>query len=145
MILVQILVVYILMDFLSGIYHILTDYGWNIKSQVELFQSHHETNRIDSPEFELTIWVALPVFLVALYFYSTFWIIISIFILCIQVPHYYSHQDNSPYFIRLLQDYHIFISSKAHAKHHQRFDSDFCIISGWCNPLLNFLFSFIKR
>ena len=34
---------------------------------------------------------------------------------------------------------------QVHRKHHQTFDTNFCIFNGWANPLLNALFRLAAR
>ena len=42
--------------------------------------------------------------------------------------------------VTLLQKYKLFISVEDHHVHHSNFESNFSIINGWSNPLVNYIF-----
>lgn len=42
--------------------------------------------------------------------------------------------------VKLLQDNHIIVKSEIHRKHHQTYDTNFCLLTGWANPLLNYIY-----
>jgi ubiquitin-conjugating enzyme E2 variant len=60
--------------------------------------------------------------------------------------HYFSHRPSkAPKAIKLLQETGILQSPKQHAKHHKPpFDTNFCVMTNWLNPLLEHL-NFWKR
>lgn len=64
----------------------------------------------------------------------------------VQATHALAHQGmfkpnpTFPKTISLLQRMHIILPPKTHARHHfEEHDSNFCILNGWSNPLLNAL------
>jgi len=139
-ILIQIFLAYIVIDAMTGIYHILTDKGWNpIKSQVELFQHHHETNDMDYFDWRPSL-AALPILALGWYFSSPFLIALSIFGIFAQLPHYWAHQRDNNKFVTWLQELRLIISRKTHQDHHcGDFNRNFCIFSGWNNGWLNWV------
>jgi hypothetical protein len=51
--------------------------------------------------------------------------------------HQWAHLDAPPLPIHLLQRLHLILPADHHAKHHQApYDRDYCITTGWLNPLL---------
>jgi hypothetical protein len=62
-----------------------------------------------------------------------------------QILHGFSHKTNNENnkLIRFLQNNHIIINNKKHKNHHTTYDSDFCIVNGWTNPLLNVIYTHI--
>lgn len=141
----QILAAYLLVDLLTRLYHLLTDWGINLPQQVRLFQEHHQSNTMD----EVIDWQPL-VLAVPLLIFAYWWPIpaIEVFLKWLgwlmvfaQTPHYFAHHPPKGGLIYWLQQLHVFIPPKHHADHHQgEFDRNFCIFSGlnnfWLNPLL---------
>ncbi len=137
---VQIIAAYIRIDALSGVYHFATDKGFNIRSQIEMFQEHHNTNTMQGFDWQ-TFAVALPIVGVGSWFHSPFWIACGIFAALTQVTHYYAHVRSSSAavhrIVRSLQGW-IIVSPIAHARHHAPPHArDFCLLSGWNNCWLN--------
>lgn len=139
-IVLKILFAYLLADLISGIYHVLTDRGWNIPKQVMLFQQHHVTRSL---EFDLSPFLfASPLFILAYWWQPVFCIALAISCGFIQVTHYYTHFP-APLPIRLLQKAHLIMGPEEHEVHHSNFDLNFCILSGWNNIWFNQLIRFI--
>lgn len=141
----EIILAYAFTDLLGGIYHYATDKGYNLKSQVVLFQEHHESNSMEGPGFYITIGPAILVFLVGWFLGSVFLLAFGVFTLIAQVPHYYAHVANPPRLVRWLQATGIMISPEHHAKHHNgTFDKNFCVFTGWNDCWLNAIIKFFQ-
>jgi hypothetical protein len=74
----------------------------------------------------------------------------STLLLCLavsQVTHAYAHmnQREIPVVIRQLQKCGFALRFEDHQKHHQQGALSFCIVNGWSNSLLNFLYGFVLR
>ncbi len=70
--------------------------------------------------------------------FSLFVLLFSLGILMTSIAHGWAHQDEPPWHARLLQRAGIVISRDRHARHHAPpHRSDYCITSGWLNPLLD--------
>lgn len=139
----QVLAAYILMDLLTGLYHFATDRGWNSKRVVALFQDHHHTNTMDGFDLHPMLY-GFPVMLSGWLLASSFLLALGSFTVLSQVPHYYAHRRSRSRVVhaavRLLQRTGLMISPQHHAAHHDgAFDRNFCIVSGWCNPLVNWM------
>jgi hypothetical protein len=147
--LAQVLAAYVLVDFLSGLYHLATDRGWNTAGQVRMFQEHHETNTMSGFDWQPSI-VGFPAMLAGLWFASPFLLASGALGILAQVPHYYAHRrSNSPAvhaIVRALQRLGLIITPQHHAAHHRgAFNRNFCIVSGWNNFWLNPLLSWLDR
>jgi hypothetical protein len=145
----QIFVAYLLADALSGFYHLVTDCGLNIASQVALFEEHHQTNTMVGFDWQ-TFAAAMPIAIVGAWFHSPFAISLACFIALTQVTHYYAHRrSTSPLvhrIVRGLQIARVIVPPQAHARHHQPPHSrDFCLLSGWNNFWLNPLIALFDR
>lgn len=140
--LIQVVAAYLLVDLLTGLYHFATDKGWNFPSQVAMFQDHHETNTMAGFDWQPSL-LGLPAMGFGLWLGSSFLTAAGAFGILSQVPHYYAHRrSESPRvhgLVRLLQRTGLILDPQHHAEHHRDFDRNFCILSGWCNPLLNSL------
>jgi hypothetical protein len=139
----EVLAAYLIADLLTGIYHFATDRGWNFKGQVEMFQEHHDTNTMIGFDWQ-PMTAGLPAMVVGLWLESSFLLALGSFGILAQVPHYYAHRRSaSPVVhaaVRFLQRTGLIISPQHHAEHHRgAFDRNFCILSGWMNPVMNFL------
>jgi len=139
-ILIQIVLAYIVIDAITGIYHIITDKGWNpIKSQNELFQRHHKENSMDYFDFRPSL-AALPMLALSWWIASPFLIALSIFGIFSQLPHYWAHQNSNNIAVVWLQELRLIISRDSHQQHHSGdFNRNFCIINGWNNWWLNWI------
>ena len=69
----------------------------------------------------------------------------------VQASHFWAHQRvhlgaaSLPPLVARLQDARLLLHPDVHRKHHQTFDTNFCIFNGWANPLLNALFRLAVR
>lgn len=150
---IKLILTYYFVDLLSGIVHIyLDDYKGNnsfILPHARGFQRHHE----DPKEFttrgiirvlsEPSIAV-LFLNLINSYFLNLYFLIFTILVNIVQLTHYQAHcinhktfGKNTMYIFKFLQYAHIILPTKAHSKHHDTFDNNFCILNGWANPFLN--------
>jgi hypothetical protein len=139
--LAQVLAAYLFVDFCTGLYHYATDRGWNHPTQVAMFQDHHNTNTMTGFDWQPML-VGLPIMAVGLWLGSSFLLAGGAFGILAQVPHYYAHRRSESFavhrVVRWLQLHGLIISPEHHAAHHRgKFDCNFCILSGWCNPVLN--------
>jgi hypothetical protein len=147
--LAQVLAAYVLVDFLSGLYHLATDRGWNLPGQVQMFQAHHETNTMSGFDWQPSL-VGLPAMLAGIWLASPFLLASGALGILAQVPHYYAHRRSSSpavhAIVRAMQRLGLIITPQHHAAHHRgAFDRNFCIVSGWNNFWLNPLLSWLDR
>lgn len=145
----QIIAAYILADLFSGLYHLATDKGMNIKSQCEMFQEHHTTNTMAVFDWQ-TFAGGMPLVGIGAWFHSPFVIALGVFIALTQVTHYYAHRKSDSqlvhHIVRVLQLSGVIVSPTRHARHHSEpFSRDFCLLSGWCNPGLNAVIGLFER
>ena len=125
-----------------------------VGSQIAAFQGHHQrpwtiTQREFCNNCSLTFKPAG--FAAALFFalsltgatpalWDTFAATSIFFIAMSQQLHAWSHMKKSelPAPVVALQDANIIVSRKVHGAHHKSpFNINYCIVSGWCNPLLD--------
>lgn len=144
-----IIAAYILIDALSGLYHLATDKGFNTANQIEMFQQHHITNTMQGFDWQ-TFAVALPIVGVGAWFHSTFWIACGVFAALTQVTHYYAHKNSrsklAHHIVRVLQITHIIVPRESHQRHHSPPHArDFCLLSGWNNFWLNPIVRMVDR
>lgn len=139
---VQVAAAYALVDLATGLYHWLTDRGLNHPHQVALFELHHATNTMDGFDWQPSV-IGLPAMLAGLWLESSFWLAAGSFGVLAQVPHYYAHRRSRSRVVhavvRVLQAAGLMISPQHHARHHQTFDRNFCILAGWNDWWLNWL------
>ena len=137
----QIIAAYVLADALSALYHLFTDRGYNTKGYVFDFQNHH-----DHPEtmtFDLQpMMIGVPMLIMGCWWLPWFNIPLGFFLAFAQIPHYYTHFP-APKWVKVLQDWHIFLPVEQHMIHHTHFDRDFCVISGWNNWWINRLAPYV--
>lgn len=139
----EVLLAYLFVDLATGLYHFVTDRGWNFAGQVKLFQNHHETNWMDGYDWQPMV-IGLPAMVLGLWLGSSFLTAGGAFGILAQVPHYYAHRRSKSRIVhaivRRLQRARIIIPPEEHAAHHNgTFDRNFCIFSGWNNFWLNWL------
>jgi len=67
----QVLGAYVVIDAATGVYHWLTDRGYNFRQQVEVFKLHHEMNGMDGWGWDAAV-AGLPTMCVGLWFESSF-------------------------------------------------------------------------
>jgi hypothetical protein len=135
--LIEVFAAWLLIDLLTGLYHFVTDRGWNFKHQVAMFRDHHVHNRMIGFDYQ-PMFAGLPVMLAGVFMESSFVLAAGSFAVLAQIPHYYAHVQNPPPLARLLQRIGLMISPEHHAGHHGgKFDRNFCIFTGWADYLLN--------
>lgn len=137
----EIVAAYLLADLASGLYHYVTDRGWNFQQQIDLFAEHHDTNSMDGFDWQ-TFAAGLPISIAGAWFHSPFFVAAGIFVAATQVTHYYAHRRSTSDWVhalvRCLQRTGLIVHPKSHARHHAApFDRDFCLLSGWNNWWLN--------
>jgi len=137
---IEILFAYLVVDALTGIYHLMTDKGFNLQHQVDLFEEHHRTNTMEGFDWQPLV-VAIPLLVLGAWNRSLFLTSASLFGCVAQVPHYLAHHsDKSGRVVRLLQATRVIIHPKHHAVHHNgKFNRNYCILSGWNNWWMNTL------
>ncbi len=136
-IILQCVLAYFALDLLTGIYHLATDKGWNVKQQVELFNDHHASNTLEAYEWRPLLF-AVPVFITGLYWQVPFLVALGVLAVFTQVPHYFAHNPPKWGPVRWLQLTGIIITPEHHAGHHQNdFSQNFCVFSGWSDVVLN--------
>lgn len=142
-IVLQIVVAYVLVDALTGIYHLATDRGWNFASQCALFEIHHTTNSMDGFDWQPMV-AAVPTAVVGAWFHSPFFVAVGLIGCLAQLPHYWAHQGGGRV-VRWLQTSRLIIHPAHHAGHHSgQFNRNFCILSGWNDWWLNRVASLLE-
>lgn len=142
---VWIVLAWLMVDALTGLYHLATDRGLNFKFMVDQFREHHDTNTMLGFDWQPMV-AGLPVMAVALWLESSFWLAAGSFAVLAQIPHYYAHVSNPPRPICWLQQYGLMITPEHHAGHHcGDFDRNFCIFTGWADCLLNPLVKLLPK
>lgn len=162
---------YILADFASGFVHFLGDTFGNEhtpvvgKAFIYAFREHHvDKKAITRHDFFYTngnnCLVSLPVMLVLYFAIPDAWlgnafilfVYASLFFLIIGIfftnqIHKWAHQDSPAPAILWMQQQGLILSPTRHELHHTApFTSDYCITTGWLNPILGKLgfFTFAK-
>jgi hypothetical protein len=139
----QVLAAYLVVDLLTGLYHLVTDKGFNVGHQVKLFTAHHDTNTMEGFDWQPAV-VGAPAMLIGALIESPLLMAGGAFGILSQVPHYYAHVRSKSelvhHVVRILQLTGLIISPQHHAAHHDGvFNRNFCILSGWNNWWLNWL------
>jgi Lipid desaturase domain len=137
--LLEIFIAYVLADLLGGLYHLATDHGCNIRSQVALFQWHHENPAAIGWDFKPAIG-GIPILLLGVFWWHPiFFAALGIAVCFGQMPHYWAHHKvRHP--VRFLQRARIILPPRHHARHHSgHFDQNYCVLSGWNNFWLNWI------
>lgn len=133
-----IIAAYALCDALGGVFHLLTDRGYNTKRVVNNFLKHHDYPSTMTFDMEPALF-GVPIIGVGLYLSSVFLIALGVFVSFAQLPHYYTHFP-APLPVRVLQKLGIFVSPESHASHHNGvFDHNFCVTAGWSNWWINWI------
>lgn len=157
-----IIIGYLLADFTSGFVHFLGDTFGSRSTPifgpffVEPFREHHVDEKdITRHGFIETnghnCFASLPVLLALVFLVpesalqngwgAWFFLTALVFILGIFATnqfHKWAHLDKAPASIAWLQKHHFILSPTHHQLHHTApYTSDFCITTGWLNPLLN--------
>lgn len=140
--LLEILIGYYAADLFVGLYHMLTDKGWNVRQQVTAFRDHHDGDVV----FDLKpVFFALPVMALGLYFCSHLIVSFALFAGVAEIAHYGAHRpERCVWLIHLLQWSRVFISPARHAKHHNgASDISYCVMSGWANPVVDVIARYV--
>jgi len=116
------------------VHHLYPQFQW---TQNKHFQPHYEANTI----FFMNIIVS--VINVATFRSNTLFFVLSLTLL-MQANHYWCHAISSnkkvPFVVKWLQSCGILLYYKTHMKHHTTYDSSFCLLLGWCDPIFNYMF-----
>jgi len=145
-----IILAYLMVDAIGGVYHWMVDRGYGLRQQVTLFARHHDENTMTDFDWQ-TFAVGLPFMVVGAWFHSPFWVVAGFFGVITQCTHYYAHRRSSVpliyHVVRVLQISGVIIRPSAHQRHHSsgRYDRDFCLLSGWNNFWLNPVLQFLDR
>lgn len=130
------IVVWWFADIMSGVYHYLTDRGWNVPSQVHMFAHHH----VEPEGFYPTIYSflgAIPFLALAIFVSPVFYLLAAATAL-IEVPHWMAHSRVQWPVVRFLRWTGAVISIEGHYDHHGgAFDRNFCIVTNWNNWWFN--------
>jgi hypothetical protein len=62
-----------------------------------------------------------------------------------QYTHALSHRAQVAWPVKVAQRARVFLRPREHAGHHAHFDRNFCLLSGWANPLVNPVFTWALR
>jgi hypothetical protein len=134
---IEVFLAWLFIDLMTGIYHFVTDRGWNFAGQVEMFRDHHVNNRMLGFDYQPML-AGFPVMLAGVFAESSFLLAAGAFAVLAQIPHYYAHVPNPPRVVKFLQQIGLMISPEHHAGHHSgSFDKNFCIFTGWADYVLN--------
>lgn len=138
----QVVLAYIVADFLAALYHLATDRGWNIASQVRDFRNHHD--RPWTMTFDLQpVLAGLPVVLIGYFAWPWFFVPLGLFLAFAQVPHYFTHHP-APRLVKVCQRARVILRPALHQRHHRvSFDRDFCVLNGWTNAIVNAIAPFV--
>ena len=151
---------YIAADFVSGFVHFLADTYCTEHTPIlgpkliAPFREHHRDplaiTRHDFVEANCdncftTLFALIPTHLFVAAtrggvptLFSLFVLLFSLGILMTSIAHGWAHQESPPLHARVLQNIGFVISKKRHARHHAPPHlTDYCITSGWLNPLLD--------
>ena len=129
---------YVVVDALTGIYHVLTDRGWNFKQQRDMFAEHHLTNTMQGFDWQ-PMAASLPFMIYGMFALDAFYLSAGCFGVLTQVAHYWAHHPNYR-LVRIAQQLGMIVSPEHHAAHHHgEFDKNFCIFSGWNDCWLNII------
>jgi hypothetical protein len=133
----QIVLAYGVADFLSSMFHYVTDKGWNPSKRITAqIMKHHAYPQTMTFDLEPVL-AGLPLMLLGLIGLPWFFVSLGLFISIAQIPHYYSHHY-PPRWWRVLQQHRIVLNPADHASHHSGdFDKDYSVLNGWTNPLVN--------
>jgi ubiquitin-conjugating enzyme E2 variant len=145
-------------DFISGFVHWLGDTWGSIDMPVlgpafiRPFREHHvDEKAITRHDFFETngnnCFVSLPALAAILFlpldshaglFAAAFLISMTLWVFLTNQVHKWSHMDEPPAWIALLQRYHLVLNPAHHQIHHTRpYSTYYCITNGWLNPLLH--------
>ncbi|RJQ22560.1 hypothetical protein C4580_00730 [Candidatus Woesearchaeota archaeon] len=140
-------------DFASGFVHWAADtwgsQDWPVVGQslLKSFRDHHrDPMGITRHDYFETngdsFLVSLPVLFPSVLYLFGFWRLVAVvFFVGIAFTnqfHKWAHEVRPAGFVRVLQKSGLILSKKGHRGHHRRpFSRNYCITTGWLNPLLN--------
>jgi plasmanylethanolamine desaturase len=161
------LVGYVGSDLVSGVVHWMADRIGDADTPVlgaafiEPFREHHVTPKeicehdfveVNGNNCLVLLLVLVPVLVMtpeqltsAWVGWAGFWLSFSVGIFMTNQFHQWAHADDPPAIARLLQRCGIILPPDAHDRHHTApYETDYCITSGWLNPLLERLDVFAR-
>lgn len=141
--LLQALAGWALADLLGGLYHLATDRGWGLRSQVRDFAHHHA----HPAELRLLSWHSVgPMLPAAALSPIAWWAPWFGGALCLglaisQASHWAAHHPRRCWAaVRWLQCARFLLAPEDHARHHRgEHDRSFSILCGWTGPLIDWL------
>jgi ubiquitin-conjugating enzyme E2 variant len=148
----KVVIAYLLADFVTGFLHWLEDrYGnvewgnWLYKAVVLPNIIHHESPRemIRSGYWQtvkLSFFIGMPVIGVGLVSHNLVILFFAVIAINANEIHKWAHRSEreNGILITWLQRFWIIQSRRQHQKHHTRpFDTSFCVVTPWLNPVLN--------
>ena len=151
MIILKLIALILIADFITGFVHFLLDqYGSPesrfFKNAIKINLSHHDNPRLmlERSYWELTkdSWkIAFVVMPLATLFFGFYWELAFVLIVGsnTNIFHKWSHAKRSekPKFIHFLQKMKLLQGKHQHVQHHRKpFDTYFCIITNFWNPIL---------
>lgn len=133
-----VLAAYVAADALGGLYHLMTDLGYNIPSQIRFFRQHHERPLTMTFDLEPAV-AAAPMLIAAWFVWPVFFVSLAVFLTLSQIPHYYAHHTGRvPKLVKLMQRCGLFITERYHNAHHSgNFNRNFCVLAGWNDWWIN--------
>jgi len=151
MILIKIVLLYLLADFVTGLFHFLVDRygkmnGRYMTKSVNLLLIHHEEPRkiISQTYWEITggvYKISLLIFCISL-MWGFNWELLIFLLFCSNgnMIHKWSHQQKSKtsFIIRFLQKFKLIQTQSHHSKHHiGHFNKNYCVMTIFINPILH--------
>ena len=149
--LLDILVCWLITDFISGFIHWFEDtyltptgLGWLDKTIIEPNIEHHRhpSHILEGGYWQtngVSVVLALTVGL-GLSFVGFYWQLVFIVIVASQLNqiHKWAHNPSPPMVVKFCQNLGILQSLKQHGKHHIKpYDKSYCTLTNWLNPILN--------
>lgn len=142
----------LLADFLSGVVHWLFDTriqpgpGLLGRAAINFLDHHVHPGRSAATGFAATSW-RVALFVTAPLLAATLavpagagqaWLLwLAVLSLVIAQAHKEAHKPRPVALVRWLQRWHLCLPPDAHRRHHRDHRRDYCVFTGWCNPLLD--------
>jgi Lipid desaturase domain len=110
----------------------------------DLLGRHGMLHLMKAPVFLVTLPISLILSLVIALTSPPGWLIVGIVVLLLgssmtQAFHGSLHSQNVGGIVRVMRRFGLLMKPGAHKYHHDTLDRDFSVISGWSNPLVNFI------
>lgn len=119
---------WLIADLASGVFHIATDYGYNIPRFVKAFEDHHRCPN-DLCFNPIYLLVGIPI--ICATWPSMLGISLGVGLSVSQLSHQMAHRQ-CPYFVRWLQWCRILMHPKHHIQHHRgNHNRSYCALCGW--------------